>query len=450
MKRRKFLGVTLGSATSLATVSCRSASETCSKRNAAEQLAVPDGCRLAGRTLPELRDEYRFWLFDDFLPFMDRHVIDHEFGGFLCTTDRRGVNLSDSKSSWYEGRGIWVYSFLYQHLAREEKNLEAARKSVELILKSKPKDPEGTWSKELDRQGNPVSPPSVQVYGDLFIAEGLAEYSRASGKPEYWDRAKEIVLKCVRIYDRPDYNAEIGKTYLGPDARSFPGARILGVWMVLIRVSTQMLRIRQDRDLENLAARCVNAIMNHHFNPEFDLLNELINHDLSRPDNEYAQLVYTGHALETLWMVMDEALRLRDRALFERTGDRFLRHFQVAWDDVYGGVFRDLQHVDNNTWLVDKVLWAQEEVLIGALMMVEHLGSEQGREVFSKMYAYVIENYPLRKHGYALWDSAGDRKMTFVEAGSRAEHYHHPRHLMLNLLSLDRIIEREGKMSGLI
>jgi hypothetical protein len=34
-------------------------------------------------------------------------------------------------------------------------------------------------------------------------------------------------------------------------------------------------------------------------------------------------------------------------------------------------------------------------------------------------------------------------------AKNRAEHYHHPRHLMLNLLSLKRMIKRDGKTSGL-
>ena len=42
--------------------------------------------------------------------------------------------------------------------------------------------------------------------------------------------------------------------------------------------------------------------------PRFNLLNELINHDLSRPKNEYEQLDYAGHAIETLWRVMYEAL----------------------------------------------------------------------------------------------------------------------------------------------
>jgi hypothetical protein len=89
---------------------------------------------------------------------------------------------------------------------------------------------------------------------------------------------------------------------------------------------------------------------------------------------------------------------------------------------------------------VDKVLWAQEEVLIGTLCLVEHTGAPWAREMFGKMFTYVREKYPLQRHGYPLWINSADRKVTFQPHATRVENYHHPRHLMLNLLSLDRMI----------
>src|SRR5690242_3775057 len=38
-------------------------------------------------TLPQLRELYHRDLFQDWLPFMERHVIDPAYGGFLCNTD---------------------------------------------------------------------------------------------------------------------------------------------------------------------------------------------------------------------------------------------------------------------------------------------------------------------------------------------------------------------------
>jgi mannose/cellobiose epimerase-like protein (N-acyl-D-glucosamine 2-epimerase family) len=404
---------------------------------------TPSDRNYAGLSLVQLRDQYRKDLFTDFLPFMERYVIDHELGGFMCNADHTGARVNENKLSWFEGRGTWVYSFLYNNLAPDKKYLEVARRSVGFILKSKP--PQGElWPKELTREGKQVTSADGEIYGDLFIAEGLAEYSKATGERALWDMAREILFKCVEIYDRPDYRPTIGQTYLGPTAKPFPGARIQGVWMVLIRLVTQMLEMRADAQIERVADRCVEAITKYHYNPEFGLINELLNHDLSRPTDEYAQLVYTGHCIENLWMLMAEAARRRDKKLIDTLPAWFKRHVEVATDHVYGGVFRNLQNVDKNLFLVDKVLWLQEEVLIGSLFIFEHTGAAWAKEMFDRVYTYVQEKYPLKRHGSPLWMFASDRKASyeaFLKLPKRVENFHHPRHLMLNLLSIERMLK---------
>ena len=394
--------------------------------------------------LQALRDQYRPDLFTDFLPFMEKYVIDPEFGGFRCNIDHLGNRLNHNKLSWFEGRGIWVYAFLYNNLTREQKYLDVARRSLDLIMKIKPGGDE-LWPKEITREGKPITSADGEIYGDLFIAEGLAEFSKATGDRAFWEQAKQIVLKCVRLYDCPDYRPTIGQTYLGPSATPFPGARIQGVWMTLIRAATQMLEMQADKEIESIADRCVDAITKHHYNPEFGLINELINHDLSRPTNEYAEVVYTGHCIENLWMLLLEAVRRRDDSLFDKLADWFKRHVEVAWDNVYGGVFRNLQSVNKNTWIVDKVLWAQEEVLIGAMIIMERRGHDWAVEMFRRTNSYVREKYSLKKYGSPLWMYASDRKVSyeaFLKMPKRVENFHHPRHLMLNLLSVERMLRR--------
>ncbi|MGI9167689.1 MAG: AGE family epimerase/isomerase [Pyrinomonadaceae bacterium] len=439
MKRRRFLGSSLGVAAMVAELSTNVAGQRPERIPRANLTG-----RLAGQTLTQLRDEYRRDLFSDFLPFMEKYVIDQQHGGFMCNADYHGRQVNQNKLSWFEGRGIWVYSFLYNNLAREQKYLNVARRSLEFILRIRPAGEE-LWPKELTREGKALTSADGEIYGDLFIAEGLAEYSKATGQPSHWNMARELVLKCVRLYDRDDYRPTIGQTYLGPNAPPFPGARIQGVWMVLVRVVTQMLEMRADPELERVAQRAVVAITHHHYNPDVKLINELLNHDLSRPQNEYAQLVYTGHGIENLWMLMLEARRLHDNKLFETFAAWFRRTVEVAWDDVHGGVFRNLQNVEKNIWTLDKVLWAQEEVLIGCMMIIERTGAPWAKETFDLMYMYIRAKYPLKNHGSPLWIYASDRRVTyeaFSRMPKRIENYHHPRHLMLNLLSLERMIKR--------
>ena len=121
--------------------------------------------------------------------------------------------------------------------------------------------------------------------------------------------------------------------------------------------------------------------MDHHLNPDFDLWNLVINHDLSRPAGEniaHAKLAGCGHATEATWMILYEAVRRRDKPLFDRAANAFKRHVDVSWDDVYGGVFNDLEDVDENRWGLAKIFWAQAFVLIGSLQAVEHDGRAVG------------------------------------------------------------------------
>ena len=399
--------------------------------------------KLAGQTPEQLLEQYRYYLFDDFLPFMDKHVVDHEYGGFMCNTDRDGTKINTNKSARYEGRGLWVYSFLYNKLKKDPKYLEIAEKSVEFILKNEPTG-DNLWPGSYSKEGKPISKAPVVIYEDLFIANGLSEYSKATGEDKYWDKAKELLIKCMKIYNRPDYGHVVS---YGPQAEHTKGPRVLGHWMVIIRLVTQMLENRSDPELEKIADECVDAIMNYHFNPEFSLINEVLNHDLSRPEGPYSQFAYTGHAIETLWMLLYEAERKKDKELFNLVAERFKRHVEVAWDDVYGGIFRCLDNVNENIWKVDKVLWAQEEVLIGSLFIIEHTGAQWAKDMFARMYDYVIDKYPLKQYGYPIWILTADRKVTFEEQTARVGNFHHPRHLMLNILSLERMIERGGETS---
>ena len=398
--------------------------------------AAIDSSRIApdSMTLAELENLYRYDLFDDFLPFLDKYVIDHELGGFMCNTDRAGKNLSTDKTTWYEGRGIWVYSFLHRNLEQNPKYLEIARKSVEFILPHRPET--GLWPASFTGEGVEKSGRPRDIYGGLFVAEGLTEYARATGEERYRETSKEILRAHVEKYDSPSY--EYAVTY-GPDAPQVTAPRVLGHWMVLLRLATQFLEAGSDPYVEALADRCLEAILDRHYNPDFGLINEVVNHDLSRAGGGWEQFSYTGHAIETLWMVLFEAERRNDAALLDRAAGMFKRHVEIAWDRVYGGFFRALDHIDENRWKTDKVLWLQEEVLIGTLFLIEKRDDPWAREWFARTYEYVREKYPLKPHGRALWIVGSDRKVTYEEQATRVENFHHPRHLMLNLLALQRM-----------
>jgi mannose/cellobiose epimerase-like protein (N-acyl-D-glucosamine 2-epimerase family) len=408
-----------------------------------EHLIFSEDSGLNGLDLNKLHDFYHAELFNRFIPNMDKFVIDHKLGGFMTSIDiTTGNQVNSNKTAWFEGRGMWTYSFLYNNIEKNPEYLEIARKSKDFILKHLPKDDKFITS-SYSKDGNPLSGPG-DIYSSLFVAEGLAEFAKATNDKQYFKMAKMLILSCLDRYDSPDYDYYVA--YLNSDAPKIPGPRVLGHWMVFLRAATQILENGPDAEMEKLADRCLDACLNHHLNPKYNLFNEVLNHDFSRPDNSYKDFAYTGHGMEMCWMLHFEAVRRKDKKLFDRITEVFKTHINVAHDDVYGGYFRSLDHVDNNIWKVDKVLWLQEEVLIGSMFIAEHTGEEWAKKLFNETLEYVLKSFA--KPGNLFWASAGDR---FVKeyAKTRAEHYHHPRHLMLNLLSLKRMIKRNGKTSGL-
>ena len=446
MKRRSFISTGLGAST----IGLTSGGCTMKKGNKDQASQSADSIKsLAGKTLEELREQYRADLFDEYLPFLEQHVIDHEYGGFMCNTRPDGTQVSTEKRAGYEGRGMWVFSFLYNNIAKEQKYLDVAEKSAALLMKNKP-DGDNLWPSKYDREGNPEAPPSQSVNADLYIAEGFAEFSKASGDNNYLSLAKEVTMKCLRIFDHPDYGSFSVRRNSENEKTETQGIKMLDDWMLFIRCTKGIIESGADSDMEKLAARYVDTIMNKYYNPEFDLIVERLNSYYQLLKNDLGQLINFGNDFQALWHTMDEALRLKNKALFDTAATRLIRHIEVAWDDVYGGVFNTLRHVDKNEWSLSKSHYGQAETLVGLLKIIEHTGSERACNLFTQIFSYVEEKFPQRQYGYPLWILGSDRKVSFRENASRIGNFHQPRHLMLNLLALDRIIENGGKPSRIL
>ncbi len=395
---------------------------------------------LAGMSLTALRDIHRQWLFGEFLPFMDTRIIDHEHGGFMCNADRDGTLLSTEKRAGYLGRGIWVYSHLYRTLDQNPKHLETARKTAEFLLRAR--DPGGRWAPAFTREGEPRGDVPPSVNSDLYIAEGMHEYSLASGDRKYRDLAREIFRESLRTYDSPGYLSDAGKGFLGPDAPAANGVALLDDWMLFLRLATQMLEEGSDPEVETVVKRCRESITNRFFNPDFGLLTEFLNQDLSRFEDGLGRLVTFGNIFQALWHTLDEAARIRDRNLFDLTAERLRRHVEVAWDDVYGGLFGTLRDVDANIWSTAKIAYVQAEALTGLLTIIEHTGADWAREWFGRIFSYTAAKFPLKQYGFPLWMVSGDRRTTFVPTANRVENYHHPRYLLLTIKALNRLVAR--------
>lgn len=392
--------------------------------------------------VPALRERFRRELFEIVLPFWERHGFDWEHGGFMCSLDYDGRLLNGDKFHWFQGRGVWLYSYLYNHFGRDPRHLEIARKTKDFMLAHFPQ-PDGWWAEAVSREGSVVQPFAGDIYGMYFAVEGLQEYAAASGDEEALAAAVELWERLWRHIERPD-----------------AGVRPQGYWMMNLLIATQMLARREMPAAARMGGAALDAIVSRHWSPEIGLNVEDLERDFSRIPGKDT-LCVVGHSVECLWMAMHEAVRRGDDKLWELCAARLRRHLDVGWDHVYGGLVLGVNvgHPEYE-WPVNrptgtalefrgcgeydytKAFWCLNEVQIATLHVWERTGEEWAARYFNLAQEVADEKFSLRGHGFPLYMLFSDRQIRFQPATNRQDNYHLPRSLAMNLLVLDRLAAR--------
>jgi mannose/cellobiose epimerase-like protein (N-acyl-D-glucosamine 2-epimerase family) len=383
-----------------------------------------------------LRKRLHRELFEVVLPFWDRYGIDHERGGFYHTLDHDGRLISADKFHWFQGRGLWIYSFLYNQFGRDPRYLEVAARTREFMLAHFPQA-DGWWATKVSREGAMVEPFRGDLYGMYFAAEGLQEYAWAAGDERALEEARGLLRTLWAHIERPG-----------------AGVRQQGTWMVLLLITTQMRRRWDFPEIAEMNDRALDAIVNRHYHPDLGLNNEELNADFSRTA-EGASLCNPGHSIECYWMAAHEALRRGDRELWHLSAARLRRHMDAGWDHVHGGLVMGI-NVDHPEyeWPVDrpvgtgmefrergeykyvKSFWSLNEVQVAALHVWARTGAEWAARYYNMAQRVIDTKFSLRDRGYPLYLLFTNRRFGFEANTWRQDNYHLPRALALNLLEL--------------
>jgi mannose/cellobiose epimerase-like protein (N-acyl-D-glucosamine 2-epimerase family) len=421
----------------------------CQGRRETTPVPGATGIRLAGVALPELRARYHKELFEVMLPFWDGYGVDHEFGGVMHGLDYDGTPAHSDKLLWFQGRAIWIYSFLYNYFGKNPRHLEIAGKTRDFVLRHG-LQPDGWWAELLARDGKILRGFQGDLYGMYFVAEGLQEYAWAAKHEESYRMALELMKKLHRRIEDP--------RVMIPGTPG-PGVRPQGLWMVNLNIATQMLKRWNDPEIEGLAQQAAEAVVNKHYNPDIGLNNENLDFDFSRPAGEENKSLL-GHSVETLWMVADEALRKNDLTLWGLCADRVRRHIEVGWDWVYGGLAQwvnvsrgdyvwpverpvgtDLEFRFRGEYHYMKTLWSLNEILVACLKIFERTGTDWAARFFGMAQDVIDSKFSRKKFGQPGYMLFADRRMIQQAHVSRQDNYHPLRQLMLNLIAIDRMLK---------
>lgn len=348
------------------------------------------------QTLDQMYQEYRQMLLEDVLPFWLRHGFDTQYGGIYTALDRDGSLLDSDKSVWFQGRALWVYATAYRQLAQRDEYRMVCDSLVSFI-ESYCFDPaDGRMYFRVTKDGKPVVKRLRYVFSETFAILGFAAYSRAFNKPEYAQKAFELLLKV--------------ETLLSTEGALIPKferlSRSFGLPMILLN-TVQELRSALPERAEELTRRIdgyLTEIETYFVRPEMKIVVEQCNMDGSLDlDHFEGRQLNPGHAIEGAWFILNEARNRGNDPKLTKLGLTMLNWmWERGWDTQYGGIiyFRDaLGKSASEYWHDMKFWWPQCEAVLANLMAYKLTGEQTYRERFQLVDQYIKDYFVDTQYG---------------------------------------------------
>ena len=349
----------------------------------------PDGNGLSDNRVAELQEQYREALFDDVLPWWERHSVDRECGGLYSCLERDGRVYAGDKFMWMSGREVWMFSHLFNHHEPREAWLEIARHGAQFMIDHAFRD-DGKMHFRLTREGQPVTG-ILSVYTECFAIIALAELA-AAGKDD------ELMRRAVKLY-------EFTRTRLGgPEDTALLGYPVGTQFhlhahdMIRLTVARVLAEVDPSKRWEEDVTFSVDSLLEKHWKPDLGVLLENVAMDGSpKLDWIEGRMVHPGHSIESAWMLMEVALRRDDRELLDQAVEIALRSLEFGWDEKYGGVryLMNLDHTPLHPLEVDmKLWWPHCETLYALLLAWAATGREDIGRWYERVHQYTFEHFP--------------------------------------------------------
>ncbi len=375
-------------------------------------------------SLYELRDYHQKELDEKFIALWDKNGIDWEYGGVIPYWDENGEFTTDIKEMYYLGRGLWVFSYLYNHFGKNERHLEAARKTKGFTFKYC-RDEDRYWISEVKRDGTFVQG-SFNIYGDMYMVLGLTEYYIATGDEEARDVAIETAHGINERIVSLDYQ-HLG----GHGSGHEPGTKRLGTWQHFLSTLTPLARETNDYGISMIARMCVRNIMERHYRPEYGVALEYLDNMFQPFERNTHRSVSGWHSIQSAWMCMDEAMRMGDRRTFLDAMEMGRLTLEKCWAEGEKGGLVSISNPEARVVAGNNHApsGATDDAIIFTLFSVEQTHAPWAIYWFDKVFRHGLKHYDLWKRSCLL---------------------HHPRRLFLVIEILDRMIARKGRVSNFI
>jgi N-acylglucosamine 2-epimerase len=396
---------------------------------------------------------YRHHLEHDVFPFWLARA-DRERGGvFTCLDNASGERVSDDKFVWSQARWAWTTAHAARMAARgqlaldHDQLLHHARTTADFLLRHAFLG-DGSVAYLLTADGEkkeflPGKGHDISFFADGFVILALAGVARATGEDAYLERA-------LAAYDG------LRGRLLGGDVRSEPyplpaGCRAHAWPMIMLNVAQELERALLSRGHPRAAALAadglvdMDAVLNGFVRPDA-LVQEVVCAD--GRDGLLTRHVTPGHAIESMWFVMEQAARHGRPDAIAVAAAVVESSFRAGWDPLHGGLFRyvvpggpaptgpaegPFERLILDTWDT-KIWWPHSETLYAALLGEALTGSAALLEIHDTVREYAFRTFPNPDRAVGEWiqirDRAG-RPLDKVVGLPVKDPYHLTRNLLL-------------------
>lgn len=340
-----------------------------------------------------LAQQYKNELFENVIPFWEKHSIDKECGGFYTCLDRSGNVFDTDKFIWLQGRQVWLFSALCNNMEKNEKWLEIAEHGARFLDKYG-HDKDGNWYFSLNREGKPLVAP-YNIFSDCFATMAFGQLAKATGNEYYSGIAVNTFRKILARADNPK----------GIFNKGFPGTRPLKSFslpMILCNLSLEIEHLLEKNFVDETIDRCIHEVMEVFHDSNSGLIRENVSPDGSFSDSFEGRLLNPGHGIEAMWFIMDLAVRNKNKALLEKAVRITLDILNYSWDEEFGGIFYFMDIMGKPVQQLEwdqKLWWVHIETLISLIKGYYHTGNPDCLKWFEKVHDYTWSHFPDPQYG---------------------------------------------------
>lgn len=367
---------------------------------------------------------YRNELVSNILPFWQNHSKDDVNGGFFTCLDRAGNVYDTDKFMWLQGREVWCFSYMYQHVEQKKEWLDMALHGAR-FMQQHGRDEQGNWYFSVTADGKPLVQP-YNIFSDCFATMAFAALDKISPSDEW----KKIAVDTFENIIRRRHN------WKGTYSKAYPGTRPLknfALPMILCNLSLELEHILGSDRVNEFVPEVIHEVMDVFYQPAHGLILENVNPDGSFNDSFEGRLLNPGHAIESTWFIMDLAKRMNDRALIDKAVAILLTTLEYGWDKEYEGIFyfMDLKGAPTQQLEWDqKLWWVHVEALVALAKAYALTGNEQCAVWFERIHNYTWKHF--RDDEYGEWFGYLNRRgevLLSLKGGKWKGCFHIPRAL---------------------